>query len=144
MISGTITIESMDDGLKGKDSVIIRDGMLTIQAGKDGIKSNQDEDPENGFIWIDGGEITIAAKDDGIQAETALVVCGGNIHVAESQEGLAGKTVDILGGLVKAVTLDDGINSAASVETEQEKMQDQDGVYTRIAGGEIWLNAKAV
>ena len=143
VISGTITIESMDDGLKGKDSVIIRDGMLTIQAGKDGIKSNQDEDPENGFIWIDGGEITIAAKDDGIQAETALVVCGGNIHVAESQEGLAGKTVDILGGLVKAVTLDDGINSAASVETEQEKMQDQDGVYTRIAGGEIWLNAKA-
>lgn len=143
VISGTITIESMDDGLKGKDSVIIRDGVLTIQAGKDGIKSNQDKDAEKGFIWIDGGEIAITAKDDGIQAETALVICGGNIHVAESQEGLAGKTVDILGGLVKAVTEDDGINSAASVETEQEKMQDQDGVYTRIAGGEIWLNAKA-
>lgn len=143
VISGKITMEAVDHGLKGKNSVIIREGVLTIQAGKDGIKSNQDEDAEKGFIWIDGGEILIAAKDDGIQAETALIVCGGSIRVTESQEGLAGKTVDILGGLVKAVMDDDGINSAASVETEQEKMQDQDGVYTRIAGGEIWLNAKA-
>lgn len=143
VISGRIAIEAMDDGLKGRDSVIIRNGTLKIQAVKDGIKSNQDEDPKKGFIWIDGGEISIAAKDDGIQAETALIVCGGNIQVTESQEGLAGKTVDILGGVVKAVTEDDGINAAISVDTEQEKMENQEGVYIRIAGGEIWLNAKA-
>lgn len=143
VMSGTIYIKAADDGLKGRDCVIIRDGELNIQAVKDGIKSNNDEDPDKGFIWIDGGQITIEAEDDGIQAETRLIVCGGQIDVKESQEGLAGKTVDILGGQIKAVTQDDGINSAASAVTEKEKMQDQEGVYTRIAGGQVWINAKA-
>ncbi len=143
VISGNIQIVSADDGLKGKDSVIIQDGVLNIQSGKDGIKSNQDKDEEKGFIWIDGGTITIGAKDDGIQAETALIINGGQIEITESQEGLAGKTVDILGGVIKVKSLDDGINSAASVETEREKMMDQEGVYTRIAGGEVWLDAMA-
>lgn len=143
VMSGILSVDAKDDGLKGRDSVVIRDGVLNISAVKDGIKSNNDEDPEKGFIWIDGGEIVIEAQDDGIQAETALIVCGGKTDVAESQEGLAGKTVDILGGLVVAVTEDDGINSAASVETEQEKMQNQEGVYTRIAGGEVRLNTRA-
>lgn len=143
VVSGVISIEAQDDGLKGRDSVIIRDGVLDIKSVKDGIKSNNDTDEEKGFIWIDGGQITIAAQDDGIQAETALIINGGEITITESQEALAGKTVDILGGLIKASASDDGINSAASVETEQEKMQNQNGVYTRIAGGEIWLNARA-
>lgn len=143
IMSGTIDIKAVNDGLKGRDCVIIRDGELNIQSGKDGIKANHDKDPEKGFVWIDGGQIAIEAKDDGIQAETSLIVCGGQIDVRESQEGLAGKTVDILDGRIRAVTEDDGINSAASVNTEREKMQDQEGVYTRIAGGQVWLNAKA-
>ncbi len=143
IISGTIDIKAVNDGLKGRDCVIIRDGELNIQSGKDGIKANHDKDPEKGFVWIDGGQIVIEAKNDGIQAETNLIVCGGQIDVRESQEGLAGKTVDILDGIIRAVTEDDGINSAASVNTEREKMQDQEGVYTRIAGGQVWLNAAA-
>lgn len=143
VISGDITVHSQSDGLKGKDSVAVSDGSITIQAGKDGIKSNRDDDDELGYIWIDGGQITIEAQDDGIQAETALIVNGGQITVTDSQEALAGKTVDILGGLIRANAQDDGINSAASVETEEEKRMDQEGVYTRIAGGEIWLDAMA-
>lgn len=143
VVSGGITVDAQDDGLKGKDSVIIRDGVLDIRSVKDGIKSNNSSDGEKGFIWIAGGDITAAAQDDGIQAETALIVSGGKINITESEEALAGKTVDILGGLIQANASDDGINSAASVETEHEKMQDQDGAYTRIAGGEIHLNAYA-
>lgn len=143
VVSGDISIDSQDDGLKGKASVVIQGGALDIRAGKDGIKSNEDEDPEEGFIWIDGGEIFITADDDGIQAETALIVSGGTIRIEDCQEGLSGKTVDILDGFIQATAQDDGINSAGPAETEREKMQDQDGVYTRIAGGEIWLNASA-
>lgn len=143
VISGDLNLNAESDGLKGKDAVIIRDGNINIISGKDGIKSNNDEDAEKGYIWIDGGQIQIAAKDDGIQAETALIINGGDIAITESQEALAGKTVDIIGGFIKAVASDDGINSAATVATEMEKQQNQEGVYTRIAGGEIWLNAKA-
>lgn len=141
--SGNVTITSVDDGLKGKDSVVIREGNYQITSGKDGIKSNNDEEEDKGYIWIDGGSITIAADDDGIQAETALIVYGGEIDITKCQEGLAGKSVDILDGRINAVAEDDAINSAGPAETEQEKMQDQDGVYTRIAGGEIHLNASA-
>jgi len=143
IISGELNIQAASDGLKGKDAVVIRDGQINIQSGKDGIKSNNDADLEKGYIWIDGGQIAIAAEDDGIQAESRLVINGGKIDITESQEGLAGRTVDINGGEIKVVASDDGINSAATVATEQEKMQDQEGVYTRIAGGEIWINARA-
>ncbi len=143
VMSGTITIDAQDDGLKGKDCVIIRDGDLSIHSVKDGIKSNHENDPERGYIWIEGGNLRIMARDDGIQAETGLVIRGGDVEIIESQEGLAGKTVDILGGVIHVTARDDGINSAASVETEREKMVNQEGVYTRIAGGEIWLNARA-
>lgn len=143
VISGDLNLNAESDGLKGKDAVIIRAGNINIASGKDGIKSNNDEDIEKGYIWIDGGQIQIAAQDDGIQAENALIINGGDITITESQEALAGKTVDIIGGFIKAVAGDDGINSAATVVTEMEKQQDQEGVYTRIAGGEIWLNAKA-
>ncbi|MCD8082472.1 MAG: carbohydrate-binding domain-containing protein [Clostridiales bacterium] len=143
IVSGTIAVDCQDDGIKGKDSLVILDGDLKIRSVKDGLKSNNDESDEVGYIWIDGGTIAIAAQDDGIQAESALVISGGSIAITESDEALAGKTVDILGGLIEAVASDDGINSAMTVETEWEKMADQEGVYTRIAGGEIWLDASA-
>ncbi len=143
VVSGTVDIKAQSDGLKGRDSVLIRDGVFTIQSGKDGIKANNDEDSDQGYIWIDGGQITITAKDDGIQAETNVIISGGEIGITESDEGIAGLTVDILGGVTRLVSSDDGINSAASVETEQEKAEDQEGVYTRIAGGEIHINAAA-
>lgn len=143
VVSGTITIHAETDGLKGRDSVAIRDGALVITSGKDGIKSNHDEDRDKGYIWVDGGQITIAAGDDGIQTETHVIINGGEIHITGSEEGIAGLTVDILGGLVDVVSSDDGINSAATVETEQEKTADQEGVYTRIAGGEVHINAMA-
>lgn len=141
--SGVLNLEAKTDGLKGKSGVVIEDGSLAIQAGKDGIKANEDQDPELGYIYIKGGDITISADDDGIQAETALVVDSGEITITKSQEGLAGKTVDINGGVIKIMSEDDGINSAATVETEREKEENQEGVYTRITGGEVWINAMA-
>lgn len=143
VVSGVVTLNAADDALKGKDSVVIGGGELNITAGGDGIKSNNDEDLDKGYVWIDGGSIMIAAESDGIQAEHALVINNGSIEISKSEEAFEGKSVDILGGLIKAVSTDDGINSAGPAETEMEKMQDQDGVYTRIAGGEIWLNASA-
>lgn len=141
--SGTLDVKAVTDGLKGKDSVMVRDGVITIESGKDGIKSNNDQEEDRGFIWIDGGQITITAKDDGIQAETNVIINGGEIDITESDEGIAGLAVDVLGGVMKIVSSDDGINAAAAVETEQEKAEDQDGVYIRVAGGEVHINAMA-
>lgn len=141
IISGRFDIEALSDGLKGKDSVMIKDGDFQIKAGKDGIKSNNDTDAEKGYIWIDGGVYQITADDDGIQAETKVVVNGGQITIADCQEGIAGLTVDINDGNIDITAQDDGMNAAAAVATEREKMMDQDGVYLRIAGGEVTIDA---
>lgn len=141
VISGNLKIAAQSDGLKGKDSVVIRDGNIDITSGKDGIKSNNDTDSEKGYVWIDGGQITIAAQDDGIQAETRVVINEGQITITESDEGIAGLSVDINGGVVDITAQDDGINAAAAVETEREKMMNQDGVYIRITDGELNINA---
>lgn len=78
---GTITVEAVNDALKGRDCVGIKDGAITLTAGGDGVQSNNDEDQQRGYVSLDGGAIEITAGTDGIQAETGLLIAGGTIDV---------------------------------------------------------------
>jgi hypothetical protein len=78
---GTITVNAVNDGIKGRDSIAVMDGKITINAGGDGMQSNNDEDPEKGYIAIEGGTFNITAGADGIQAETNLMITGGSIFI---------------------------------------------------------------
>lgn len=66
VVSGTYNISAVEDGLRGHDSVKVRDGVFAIQSGGDGIKSNKDDDPTKGFVSIDGGTFDIQAGDDAV------------------------------------------------------------------------------
>ncbi len=79
IISGNITVISVNDGIKGRDSVTVIDGVLTIKAGGDGIQSNNDVDQSKGNIIVEGGQIEIVTDQDGIQAENLLSISGGEI-----------------------------------------------------------------
>ena len=68
-------------GLKGNDSVLIRNGEIKIEARKDGIKADNETDANKGYIYIEGGNITINAGDDGLQSVTALTITGGSTSV---------------------------------------------------------------
>lgn len=146
VISGSLNITAVKDGLKGKDSVTVKDGRIQLKTGEDGIKSSNDSDEEKGYVVIDGGEIVIRAGDDGIHAETWLTVNGGNIDIQESYEGLEGLKVDINGGNISVKSTDDGINAAGGSEgqeSERAKMQDDPDAYVRIAGGTVTVDAMA-
>lgn len=78
IINGTLNINARQHGLKGKDSVTIKDGDLTLTAGGDGIQSNNDADADKGYILLDGGTYRITAAQNGIQAETVLQINGGS------------------------------------------------------------------
>lgn len=77
IVSGNITIQSIEDAIRGKDSISIANGTFNLTAGGDGIKSNNDEDVTKGWILIENGNFNITAGQDGIQAETTLLIENG-------------------------------------------------------------------
>ena len=78
---GVITVNAVNDGLKGKSSIAIKDGSITVSAGGDGLRSDNAEDPEKGIIAIEGGSLSITSELDGIHAETSVQVSGGDITI---------------------------------------------------------------
>lgn len=145
IVSGTITVKSVSDGIKGKDSVAVRDGNIIITAGSDGIQSTNDTDAAKGWVYIANGNIKITSALDGIQAATCVDIENGNIIVnsgggsqnginhtpavpganrtqvtaatdTESTKGIkAGSNIIIAGGNIVANTADDAINANASI-----------------------------
>lgn len=78
---GNISVNSVKDGITGKDSLLVTNGNLTINAGKDGLKSSNEKDEGKGNITIDGGTINITSKEDGIQGINNVEINAGNINI---------------------------------------------------------------
>ncbi len=112
LISGSISVDAYEDGVRGRDAVQMYGGTLNIIANGDGIKSNNDEDEEKGYVSIDGGEVNISAGEDGIDAETSLQIRGGAVNVIKSYEGLEAQHMLISGGTVSIMASEDGLNAA--------------------------------
>ena len=109
--SGTYKITSIDDAIRGKDSVYIKNGSFTINASGDGIKSSNDTETDKGYILIENGNFKITAGSDGIQAITKLVINGGTFDIT-SEEGLEATYIVINDGTIKISASDDGINAS--------------------------------
>lgn len=136
--NGVITVNAAADGVKGKDSVTILDGTLTIVSGSDGIQSSNDTDEEKGSVTISEGTINITAGLDGIQAETDLLVSGGDLTIVTS------------GGSANSSTQDDWGNPGgergqadASEDTNTESMKAlKAGVNLTVSGGSISIDSE--
>lgn len=106
---GDITVVAVDDGIRGKDYLVVNDGTLDITSGGDGMKADNDEDADRGYISIAAGTINIEAGGDGIQAATDVAITGGDF------------TISTGGGSSASVTADEsakGIKGAVSVVIE--------------------------
>jgi len=96
--NGTITVNAVDDGIRGKDSVTIGDSTksdgsaadnsnlkLTVKTKQgDGIKSTATDtatDKAYGVVTINGGTIDISSYLDGIQAEQEFIMNGGDLNI---------------------------------------------------------------
>lgn len=171
LTSGSYNINASNHGLEGKDSIRIANGNYTIVSGNDAIHGDNDEDETLGYVYIENGNIDISAQDDGIHSSSAMTINGGNINISKSYEGIEGKTIDINGGEIKLTASDDGINAASGKNSSNEALEKQppqmgekpemdpnademkigkgggpgleaqEGVYIKITGGKIYLNA---
>ncbi len=91
--NGSLTVNAVDDGIRGKDSVTIGNDTavdfstlkLTVNTKQgDGIKSTSTDtasDKSCGIVTVNGGVIDIDSYADGIQAEQSVVVNGGDINI---------------------------------------------------------------
>lgn len=91
--NGNLTVNAVDDGIRGKDSITIgndtatdyADLKLTVKTQQgDGIKStatDTDTTKQYGIITINGGTIDITSYADGIQAEQDFVMNGGELNI---------------------------------------------------------------
>ena len=81
LVSGTITVNTKDDGIIGRDALAVKEAKINVKSGGDGLRSTHDEDENKGFIQIDGGVITVASANDGIQAAHSVIVKDGEIDI---------------------------------------------------------------
>ena len=122
---GTVTLDTMDDGLHCA-------GALTIS---------------------DDADLTIASGDDGVHSDNTLDITGGAINITKSYEGLEAVYITISGGDISLVASDDGLNAAggSSADTDFPFMgPEQEGVaetledasyYIHITGGTLNVDA---
>lgn len=145
LYNGNITVNAVDDGIRGKDSVTIGDAddtdfsalSVTVNATGDGVKSTEtDTTSGKGYITVNGGTLNVTAGSDAIHASQALTVNGGDITVKTtgsststsdaSAKGLkagctddAGTaitgTINVNGGYITADTTDDSIHASGNV-----------------------------
>lgn len=113
IFNGSLTVNAVDDGIRGKDSVTIGNSkdtdfstlnlVVKTQQG-DGIKStstNTSADKSYGVITINGGTVDIDSYADGISGEQDVIINGGSIDIytyegsgftASGSTGSAGNT----------------------------------------------------
>jgi hypothetical protein len=143
--SDLIEVDAVDDGVRGKDYLFIKDADLVISSGGDGLKSDNDEDSSVGYISIETGDFEISAAGDAVAAETDLtityaemnLICGGGSSSSSSSstKGLkAGSSISIENGVFDINSADDAIHSDGSISISE-------GTY-EIASGDDAIHAE--
>ena len=107
---GTYNITSVKDSIEANDSIAVCDGMFTINSSKDAFHSENDDDNTSGWIYISGGTFNIKSSSDAIQGTSAVQIDGGTLDI-NSSEGIEATYIQINDGTVKIYASDDGINA---------------------------------
>ncbi|MBQ6450494.1 MAG: carbohydrate-binding domain-containing protein [Solobacterium sp.] len=119
---GTYVINSSADAIEANDSIRIADGNFTIKTSKDGLHAENDEDDTQGWIYIGGGTFKIEAGSDGIQGTPMVQIDGGTFDIS-AEEAVEGTYVLINGGDLTIYATDDGINASAKSSAYTPKIE---------------------
>lgn len=90
--SGNITVNAKDEGIRGKDYLVVHDGSLTVTTTTgDGLKSDYEGDSKYGYVLIDKGTFKVTSQGDAISAETTLTIKSGTFEITSG--GGSSKTI---------------------------------------------------
>lgn len=139
-----LSVHATDDGIRGKDLLEVSGATVFVEAGGDALTSDNEEDEGRGNIIVHSGVIDITAGDDAMHATSKIDVAGGQIMIRDSYEGMEARNIVIRDGEISIVSQDDGINIADSTATNSGGRGGK-GVLAdaqvSILGGTITINA---
>lgn len=130
---GTYSITCEGNGLEANDSIAVADGSFTIRAANDALKVKNDEEADKGYAYIGGGSFDIEAGSDGIQSKTILQIDGGTMDITAA-EGLESTQVVVNGGTIRIQASDDGINGTQKSQAYTPLIEINDGEITLSIG----------
>ena len=86
-------------------------GFFYMESGSIDLESADDGIHAEGDVMIAGGTLTISAGDDGIHADSAIYVSGGTLAINKCYEGLEAIVIELSGGDTLIYPSDDGLNA---------------------------------
>lgn len=151
LYNGTITVNAVDDGIRGNDSVTVGNDTntdfsnlnITVISTGDGIKATNTTDAGEGTITVNGGTINLHVLYDGFQAVSDLTVNGGSIDIytfeGSTFTGTGGSSSTTPGGGFGGGGFGGSDGNANKVENSAKGMK-SDGTLN-ILGGTIQIDS---
>ncbi len=148
----TINVKAADDGLRGKDYLVVEAGTLTVEAGGDGLKSSEGNDETKGFISLGKASVTLTSSDDAITATTDVTVKDTTLTITAGG-GQANATVEEQAAPGQESTADSTTPSPKGINAGVSYTQDSGSVtvnaadeglqapFINVAGGELSIAA---
>ena len=150
--NATITVKAADDGLRGKDYLVVESGTLTVEAGGDALKSSERDDETKGFVSLGKANVTLTSTDDAISATTDVTVKDTTLTITAGG-GQANATVEEQAPPGQESTADSstpspkGINAGVSYTQDSGKVtvnaadEGLQAAFINVAGGELSIAA---
>lgn len=126
---GTYSITSASQAFEANDSIAICGGDFKIEAN-DAFHCENKDDDSKGYIYISGGTFDLTAQDDAFQACSVIEIDDGEI-TANCHEGIEATYIQLNGGKINIDATDDGINATTASKSYSTLIE--------INGGEITL-----
>ncbi|MBR1749729.1 MAG: carbohydrate-binding domain-containing protein [Ruminococcus sp.] len=148
--TGTLNIESTDNGVTAKDDLRITGGSYSITSASqafdandsiavsggtfnitanDGFHCENSDDDKLGYIYISGGTFDITAQDDAFQACSVIQIDDAQIN-ATCHEGLEATYIQVNGGIINISASDDGVNATTASKSYSTLFEQNGGELT--------------
>lgn len=141
IVEGDYEIRSVENGIIGKEAVLIDTAKMLITSGGDGIRTNNDAINAKGLIYIKSGELAITAKQDGIQADKRLVLQNGTFTLDSGNDAVRSNgSITIEDGAFTITSVDDAIYADTSLSIAKAKIAIISS-YEGMVGSEISIKS---
>lgn len=103
IVSGNITVDAVEEGLKGKETLSVRGGTVSVDSVGDGLKVSDDTEEGTGFLAIEGGNITVRTDADGLDVIDYIRIVGGTLNVESKDHAFTTEGSVSIGGNAQIV-----------------------------------------